>query len=52
MFIKRRYLINTELHIHYFLFQLFALTYFAQEYIPLDLQSRGMCILEQNKLVQ
>ena len=42
MFIKK-YVINTEIHIHYFLFLFIALVYFVQEYIY---------ILVQNKLVQ
>ena len=45
------YVINTELHLQYFLFLFIAIIYFAQEYIPLDLQSR-ICILAKNKLVQ
>ena len=49
---NKRYVINTELHIHCFLFIFIALVYFAQEYIPLNLQSRGICILAQNKLMQ
>ena len=34
---NKRYIINIEPHVHYFLFLFIALVYFAQEYIPLGL---------------
>ena len=36
--------------ISYFLFLFIAFVYFAQEYIPLDLQSRGIYILARNNV--
>ena len=38
---NKRYAINTEFHIHYFLFLFIAQVYFAQEYH----RSSGICIL-------
>ena len=56
MFINRqtvkRYVINTQVDIRYFLFLIVVLVYFAQEYTPIDLQSHGIYILAQKKLVQ
>ena len=41
----KRYVVNRELHIHYFfLFPFIALVYFVQANIPFDLHSRGIYI--------
>ena len=48
MFIKRQKVCNFTYIIFFLLF--IALVYFAQEYISLDLQSHGICILASEVL--